>query len=378
MNSKLNFALFAVVTSVLLSSCSSETSQQDAAAAGQVQAVETDFVILQTSNAGTQSQYPGSIEGSVNVDIKPQVSGYLEKVFVKEGDYVKKGQLLFKIKPEVYAEQVNSSNAALRAALANQATAKLEVDKIAPLVSGKVVSEIQLKSVQAAYEAATAQVEQARATLGSSRINQDFTTIKAPVSGYIGRIPSRLGSLVGPSDAMPLTSLSDINTVYVYFSMSEAEFLGLKRSQDKAAVNELVELVLADGSTYNQKGKLETASGNIDRTTGSIPMKAVFSNPERLLRSGGACRVIIRQAVNGIIKLPKIAAKDIQDKLFVYKLGDSTNVEMVPVEISGGSSDSYFIKSGVKAGDTIAVNRIDLLQMGVGVIPKIVSIDSLQ
>ncbi|WP_141234950.1 efflux RND transporter periplasmic adaptor subunit, partial [Flectobacillus sp. BAB-3569] len=198
MNSKLNFALFTIATSIMLSSCGGESSKTDSAAVGQSQAVETDFIILQTSNEDTQSQYPGSIEGSVNVDIKPQISGYLEKVFVKEGDYVQKGQLLFTIKPEIYSEQVNGSNAALKVALANQAVARLEIDKIAPLVAGKVVSEIQLKSAQVAYESATAQVEQAKAALSSSRINYNFTSIKAPVSGYIGRIPSRLGSLVGP------------------------------------------------------------------------------------------------------------------------------------------------------------------------------------
>ncbi|PAC26056.1 efflux transporter periplasmic adaptor subunit [Flectobacillus sp. BAB-3569] len=278
----------------------------------------------------------------------------------------------------MYSEQVNGSNAALKVALANQAVARLEIDKIAPLVAGKVVSEIQLKSAQVAYESATAQVEQAKAALSSSRINYNFTSIKAPVSGYIGRIPSRLGSLVGPTDAIPLTTLSDIKTVYVYFSISEVEFLRMKRSGSNGGVDNKVELILADGSRYNQIGKVEAASGNIDRTTGSISMKAIFPNPNKLLRSGGACQIIINQPIKNIIKIPKIATKDIQDKIFVYKLENGSKVGMTPVEVDGETVDSYFIKSGIKAGDKIAVNRIDMLQMGVGVIPKIISIDSLK
>ncbi len=374
MTSKPNCALIIMVASILLTSCNSKPSDTSAA---QAPSVETDFVELKAEDANTQVSYPGSIEGTVNVDIKPQVSGYLETVLVKEGDYVQKGQSLFKIRPEVYNEQVNNSSAALKATLANQATAKVELEKIKPLVAGKVVSEIQLKSAQAAYDAATAQVEQAKSALGSSKINANFTLIKAPVSGYIGRIPNRIGSLVTPSDATPLTTLSEINNISVYFSMTEADFIALEKHGETLGSNRQVELLLADGSIYKEKGRLETASGNIDRSTGSIAMKAVFPNPNKLLRSGGTAKVIIGNTVKNVMLLPKLSVKDIQDKFFVYKLGDSSNVEMTPIEIEGGNATMYFIKSGVKPGDKIAVNRIDMLQMGVSVKPKIVSIDSL-
>lgn len=376
MNTKTNFALMLITAIISLSSCNSGTSETDAAAAGQMPAVETDFIILQKANAGMQISYPGSIEGRVNVDVKPQVSGYLQTVYVKEGDYVQKGQALFQIKPEVFQEQVNSSSAALKAALANQASARVEVEKIRPLVEGKVVSDMQLKTAEAAYDAATAQVQQAKAALGSSKINADFSLIKAPVGGYIGRIPSRLGNLVSPSDAAPLTTLSDINTVFVYFSMSESDYIAYKKDGRSITGSQKVELMLADGSIYEYKGELESASGNIDRATGSMSMKAIFPNPDKLLRSGGAAKVIINNAVNGVMEIPKTAVKDIQDLFFVYLLDDSSNVKMVPVEINGGTKDRYFIQSGVKPGDKVAVNRVDMLQMGVPVIPKIVSLDA--
>lgn len=336
---------------------------------------ETDFVALENSNAPVESSYPGTIEGSVNVDIKAQVSGYLETIYVKEGDYVQKGQSLFKIKSEVFNEQVNNSNAGLKSALAAQANAKLETEKLRPLVEGKVVSDMQLRAAQASYEAATAQVAQARAALNSSRINAGFATIKAPVSGYISRIPNRIGNLVTPNDAAPLTTLSDINTVFVYFSMSEADFIAFKKAS--AGEAETVEFIMADGSSYNFKGKLESASGNIDRTTGSMSMKAVFPNPDKLLRAGGAGKIVIHRQLPGVLKLPMAAVKDIQDRLFVFKLSDSNKVAMTPVEVAGKSGNNYLVKSGVKKGDKIAVNRIDVLNEGTVVQPKIVSGEAL-
>jgi len=189
---------------------------------------------------------------------------------------------LFRINPSVYNEQVNTNQAALKAALAAQETARLEVEKLKPLVAGKVVSDMQLKTAQANFKAAAAQVAQAQSSLGSSKINANFTYIKAPVSGYIGRIPNRVGNLISPSDATPLTTLSNINTVNVYFSMNEADFIAHSRAATAGNKTENVELILADGSKYGLPGKLESASGNFDRTKGSIQMKAVFQNRDKL------------------------------------------------------------------------------------------------
>jgi len=358
-------SLFSVL--LLMASCGGKGDGQEGM--GEMAPMETDFIQLTAGEANVTNTYPGSIEGSVNVDIKAQVTGYLEAVYVKEGDYVQKGQHLFRIKGEVFQEQVANSDAGLKAALAAQTSAKIEMEKLKPLVDGKVVSEIQLKEAQARYSAATAQVAQAKATLGSSKINADFTLIKAPVSGFISRIPNRIGNLVTPADATPLTTLSEINTVSVYFSMSESDYIAYKR---EAHAKESVSLILADGSTYEHKGKLETASGNIDRTTGSIPMKALFVNPDKLLRSGGTGRVVIDHTKNNIIEIPRTSVKDIQDKFFVFKLADSNKVAMLPIRISGNSKDSFLVKSGVQPGDKIAINRIDVLTEGMAVIPKMI------
>lgn len=328
---------------------------------------QVSFLVATSGTGEVEKKYPGIIEGSVNVDIKAQVSGYLEAIYVKEGDYVTKGQSLFKIKGDVFAEQVNNSQAAYKSALANLSNAKLEVEKIRPLVEGKVFSEMQLKTAQANYEAAQAQVAQAKAALGSSRLTAAFSLIKAPVSGYISRIPNRIGNLVTPADAIPLTTLSDIDTVFVYFSMSEAEYLTFMKD---VASNMPVSLVVANGDTYEHKGKLEVASGNIDPTTGSISLKAVFQNPKKYLRSGGSARVILNNTIASVITVPMSSVKDIQDKFFVFTLGDSSKAVMTPIEISGSSGNNYFVSKGLKEGDRVAADNIDVLVEGMVVEPQ--------
>ncbi|MGN7812821.1 efflux RND transporter periplasmic adaptor subunit [Flavobacterium sp. 22076] len=349
---------------ISFSSCGKSGSDAGALAAPKP---EVDFFQAESITGEVEKKYPGTVEGTVNVDIKAQVSGYLEAIYVKEGDYVNKGQSLFKIKGDVYAEQVNNSRAAYKSAQANLANAKLEVEKIKPLVDGKVFSDMQLKTAQANYEAAVAQVAQAKAALGSSQLNADFSLIKAPVSGYISRIPNRIGNLVTPADAVPLTVLSDINTVFVYFSLTEADYLAFSKDPKS---NQTVSLIMADDSEYEQKGKLEVASGNIDRSTGTISLKAIFPNPKKLLRAGGSARVILNNSLSSVITVPMASVKDIQDKFFVFVLKPGNKVAMVPIEIGGSSGTDYFVKSGLKQGDKIALNSIDVLYDSMEVVPK--------
>lgn len=333
--------------------------------------VQVDFKILHPVTAGIESKYPGSIEGKVNVDIKAQITGYLENIYVKEGDYVQKGQTLFKIKGDVYNAQVRTSQAMLNAALSAEETARIELDKIRPLVAGKVVSEVQLKTAEANYAAAKAQVAQARSSLGSSQINADFALIKAPVSGYIGRIPNRIGNLVTPADAVALTTLSEIDQVFVYFSLSESDFISFAKDRKTDTGMNTVELIMADGTLYDQKGQLEIASGNIDRSTGSMSLKAVFANPDKILRSGGSGKIVLKKEMKQVLTVPMASVKDIQNKYFVYVLGKNNSVQMKPIEISGTSGDNYIVKSGLKAGDKIALNRIDMLVDGMPVVPQV-------
>lgn len=340
----------------------------------------TDFIQLEPGSAQVEADFPGMIEGSVNVDIKAQVTGYLESIFVNEGDYVHQGQPLFKIRSDLFNEQVNNNNAALQSALAAQHGAKLELEKVRPLVEAKIVSQIQLSTAVASYDAATAQVAQAKAAVASSKINAGFALIKAPVSGYIGRIPNRIGNLVTSGDAAPLTSLSAIDHVNVYFSMSEADYLSYTKAQTiNKNVTALVQLVTADGALYPHKGQLMMASGNIDKATGSATMKAVFPNPDKLLRSGGAGRIVLFRQLDKVLKIPMTSVKDIQDKFFVFRLADSSKVAMTAIDIAGRSGGSYLVipTPVLKEHDKIAISRLDALDDRMQVTPEIRSVDSL-
>ncbi|MFD2600139.1 efflux RND transporter periplasmic adaptor subunit [Sphingobacterium corticis] len=345
-------------------SCSNQSQE-----APPMETVEVDFQELRHDDAQIEKRYPGSVEGTVNVDIKAQVSGYLDEIFVQEGGYVQKGQSLFRIKADVFNEQVNSSRAAYEAAVAAEQNARIELEKVKPLVQGKVYTELQLETAEANYAAAKAQVSQARAALGSSEINADFSLIKAPVSGYIGRIPKRIGNLVTPNDATPLTTLSEINEVNVYFSLTEADFIAFVKDRQSDQGMNTVQFVMADGRVYEQNGRVEIASGNIDRTTGSIAMKATFPNPDKVLRAGGAGKIILTKKVSEALTVPMASVRDIQDRFFVFALADSNKVVMKPIEIRGKAGNQYIVQSGVAQGEKIALNRIDVLNEGMVVQP---------
>lgn len=341
---------------IILASCGNSSQNTD-----QEQPINVDFLEVKPTSAIIEKKYPGSIEGSVNVEIKSQVTGYLDYIYVNEGDYVKEGQSLFKIRDDVFSEQVKNGIALLEAAIAAQNNARLEVEKIKPLVVAKVVSEMQLKTAEANYESATAQVNQAKANLSSAKISASFCIIKAPVNGYMGRIPFRIGNLISPSDATPLSTLSEIDNVFVYFSLSEVEYLDYLNDSKNNKLPYTVELIMANNIRFNQKGQLSAASGNIDKVTGSMSMKAVFPNPDKTLRSGGFARVVLKKTYNSVFLIPMSSVKDIQDKYFVFILTGSNNVTMRPIEINGQTGNYYIVKAGLKPGDRFAANCIDIL-----------------
>ncbi|QEH41801.1 efflux RND transporter periplasmic adaptor subunit [Chitinophaga sp. XS-30] len=333
--------------------------------------------------ATTYLEFPASLEGKVNVDVRPQVSGYLEKIFVDEGAYVKAGQPLFKIDPKVYAEQLNGASSNQLAAQANVEKAQVEVDRLSPLVASNVVSDVQLKTAKANLEVAKAALAQARAAVGSARINVGYTLVTAPVSGYIGRIPYKVGALVSNIDAQPLTVLSDVHEMYAYFSMSETDFITFKNNfpgktlEEKLKNTPPVELILADNSTFAQKGKIGMIEGQFDKTTGAITFRATFPNAGGVLRTGNTGRVRFAQEVPDAITIPQGATFEIQDKVLVYTVADSNKVASRPISIAGKTANLYFVSGGLKAGERIVLSGTANLMDGAVIIPLPVSADSV-
>ena len=372
--------LFAIasITTIYMSSCSSVQGNQ-APQPPQILPV----LAINTTSATTYHEFSASIEGKTNVEIRPQVSGYLERIYVEEGAYVSQGQPLFKINDRPYDEQANNAQANVLAAKANLEKAAIEVNRLQPLVENKVISEVQLKAAQAAYDAAKAEVSQAQAAGNNAGINLGYTLLKAPVSGYIGRIPFKVGALVGKGEAQPLTMVSDIKEVYAYFAMSENDLLQFsnqvpgKTIKDKIKNLPPVELQLADRSIYASKGKIELMEGQFDKNIGAITFRATFPNAEGLLRTGNTGKVRIPQINNGLLPVPQTATYEIQDRVFVFAVVDSNKVISRPLHIVGKTTDYYLVDKGVQAGDKIVFAGMDRLQDGAVINPQILSADSV-
>jgi len=329
-----------------------------------------------SENTITDTEYPASIQGTVDVEIRPQVSGNLDRVLVDEGAYVLKGQSLFKINERPYREQLNNALASLHASEAALINAQLEVDKLTPLVQNKVVSDYQLKTAKASQKIAAANIEQAKAMVASARINLGYTNVTAPVSGYIGRLPKKQGSLVAASDVEPLTTLSDVHEVFVYFSLGETDFINFKSQYagntlgDKIKHLPPVSLILADNNAYPQTGKIDMVDGQFDKTTGAITLRATFPNKNGTLRSGNTGKIRLGINHDDAILVPQSATIEMQDKIFVFTVGKENKVNKMPITVIGKSGTNYLIKDGVHSGDQIVLSGVDKLQEGQVIQPE--------
>lgn len=330
----------------------------------------------------TFREYAATLEGSNDIEIRPQVSGYIEKIYADEGAAVKKGQPLFKIYDQPFVEALNNASASLAVARANQASAEIEMNKLEPLVKNNVISPIQLKTAKAAYDASTAYVDQAKAQVANAKINIGYSLIKAPVDGFIGRIHIKIGSLVGGSNLDPLTNISEVKDVRAYFSVSETAFLRFrdeyagKSLEDKIRNLPPVDLILSDNTVYPQKGKVEMVAGQFTQGMGAIPFRASFPNPNGTLRSGGTGRVRISISFPAGLVIPQEATYELQDKVFVFLLSDSNKVNSAPVHIKGKAGNYYLIDQGIKPGDRI-VYGVEKVTDGTQIQPAAMSMDSL-
>ena len=315
-----------------------------------------------------------SIEGVENVAIRPQVDGILEKIHVDEGRFVKKGQPLFTINSQPYQEDLKNAQANVAVEKAKFRKAQTEIDRIRPLIENEVISDVRMETAVADYEVAKSMLDRAQAVAASMRINLEFTTIKAPVNGFVGRIPKSIGNLVKKTDQEPLTVLSNVKDIYAYFAMSEADYLYFERQKGDTTsrkMNDQVKLVLSDGAEYGRTGDIDANSGQIDKSTGSINLRAKFTNPDTLLRSGSTGKIIMEQIYPNAILIPQGATTSIQDKRFVFQfMPEDSTVVRKEIEIEGRSGKNY-IASGqsLKPEDRIVVSGINKLANGVKVNP---------
>ena len=331
-------------------------------------------VTLKEEEAAKSFEYLASIEGVENVAIRPQVDGILEKIHVDEGRFVKKGQPLFTINSQPYQEDLKNAQANVAVERAKFRKAQTEIDRIKPLIENEVISEVRMETAVADYEVAQSMLDRAQAVAASMRINLEFTTIKAPVDGFVGRIPKSIGNLVKKTDDEPLTVLSNVKDVYAYFAMSESDYLYFERMKGDSTsrkMNDQVKLVLSDGAEYGRTGDIDANSGQIDKSTGSINLRAKFTNPDTLLRSGSTGKIIMQQIYPNAILIPQGATTSIQDKRFVFQfLPKDSTVVRTEIEIEGRSGKQYIVSGeALKSEDRIVVSGINKLANGVKVNP---------
>ena len=327
-----------------------------------------------TVSASMQTTYPATIKGIHDVEIRPKVSGFLVQINVHEGQTVSAGQTLFVIDNATYQAAVRQAQAAVNTATAQLNTAKLTYDNAQKLFANNVIGSYELESSRNAYESAQAQLAQAKASLASAQETLSFCYIKSPASGVIGVIPFKVGTLVSASTQQALTTVSDISSMEVYFSMTEKDILSMTKTSGSTqeALKEFpaVKLQLADGTTYNEEGRVTKMSGVIDAATGSVQLIADFTNPQRLLKSGGSGAIIIPRSNKSAIVIPQTVVSEVQNKKFVYLLGKDNKVKYSEITVEPQTDgNNYVVTSGLKVGDKYVTNGITKLNDGMEIVP---------
>ena len=339
----------------LLVGCQSQTPQQGG---------QTDYPLLtlKPENRQLSVKYSAVIEGKQDVEVRPQVSGTITEVCVKEGARVSKGQVLFVIDQVPYLAALKQAEASVATAEANEATAKLTLE------GKESISDFELRTARNNYQSAQASLMQAQAELVNARNNLSYTEIKSPVDGYAGMTSYRIGALVTSGMTEPLIRVSDNSQMYVYFSMTEKQVLSLTAQYGSLDSTLLsfppIQLELNDGSVYQHTGKIDVISGLIDKTTGTVSLRAVFDNQEKRLMSGGSANVIIPYERQQCLVIPQGGTYEIQNRIFAYKVVDG-KAESTPIEVFEiNDGKEYIVEDGLQAGDVIVSEGAGLLKDG--------------
>lgn len=356
MNKKSIFSVLIAI--VILASCGKKQEQAQAPQGPAPFPVQT----ITKQDAVVYQEYTANLEGQQNVEIRPKVNGFIQKIYVDEGQVVKKGQLLFKL-------ETQTQNQDAAAAQANVKAAQVEVDRLKPLVDRKIISEVQL-------ETAKAKLAQAKSAYGAIAANIGFGTITSPVNGVIGSLPFREGSLVSSTSEMPLTTVSDTKIIRAYFSMNEKQLLFFNKTfkgattAAKLKAAPQVSLLLVDGSEYDQKGKLATMNGLVNPTTGTTQFRAEFTNPEGILRSGssGIIRLPIEQ--KGVMLVPQNAIFEVQGKQTLYVVGKDNKVKSRIVTTNGTSELNFIVTDGLQEGEVVVVEGASKLKDDMEIVPQ--------
>ena len=333
---------------------------------------EFPVATVATSSADMNSSYPAVIKGKQDVEIRPKVSGFITRLCVEEGAAVRAGQVLVTIDNVQYKAVLNQAEAALASAKSALATAELTYKNKQELHSQNIIGDYDLQTAENNLATAKAGLAQAQATVASARDNLSYCNVTSPANGVIGTMPYRVGSLVSASIVTPLTTVSNIEQMYVYFSMTEKQLLDMTREKGKniTAAFPAVMLQLADGSMYEHPGKVSMVSGVIDQATGSVSVRADFSNPDHLLKSGGTGSVIVSNDAENVIVIPQSATTEVQNKIFVYLVGKDNKVKYTEIKVNPqNDGTTYVVTEGLAVGDRYVTTGLTKLADGMEITP---------
>lgn len=363
-----NYLVPALLGVLVFTSCGDDKSSGEAQGQAQ-QAQQLPVISIPQQTLTGYSSYPASIEGIVNSGVRAKIQGYISDVLVDEGAKVRKGQPLFKLETQSLTQDAN-------AARANVNAAQVEVDKLKPLVEKNIISSVQL-------ETAKAQLEQAKSSYESIAANISYATVKSPVDGYVGAIPYREGALVGPSDTTPLTTVADIEQVYAFFSMNESEYLNFIQKTEGSSLQEKIEnfpevvLILANGKEYEHKGKIETVTAQVDRTTGTVSFRAIFDNPNQLITNGNSGTLKIPNVYSEVPVVPLNSTFEQQGKIIAYKVDSDNKAQTTEIIPRATIGNLYVVASGVETGDKIIAKGANKVRPGTTIQPNEVPFDSI-
>ncbi len=329
---------------------------------------EYPFLVVSPEDRNLTEKYTAVLEGCQDVEVRPEVSGLITKVCINEGAHVRKGQTLFIIDQVPYQAAVQKAEAAVATAEAALANSKLALEGKEELYKEKVISDFELRTAQNSYKSAEAALMQAKAQLREAKNNLSYTEVKSPVDGIAGMTSYRIGALVGPTMATPLITVSDNSQMYAYFSINEKQALELAAQygtiSDAMKSYPPVTLELKDGSVYDKEGAIDVVSGIVDKTTGTVSLRANFPNQQGKLLSGGSANVIMAYSRPSSLVIPQGATYEIQDKIFAYKVVDGTTVS-TPIEVFKiNDGKEYIVTGGLSEGDTIVSEGAGLLKAG--------------
>jgi len=360
----------AIVLSALVASCTTE----EAAAPPPPPVIAAEVV---RADVPVYSEWVGQTRGSVNTDIRARVQGYLDAVEFQEGTFVSKGQLMYRINPLEYEAYLNRARGELAQAEANLARATNDVVRYKPLVAENAISREEYETSVSLQKANEAAVRAARAAVEKAQLDLSYCTVRAPISGLAGKTEVQMGNLVGRGDNTLLTTISKIDPIRVRFSLSERELLAFRRQSKRSDARSIdLQLVLADGSTYDHQGRLVLADNRIDPSTGTLLLEAEFPNPERLLQPGqfGRIRAVTDLRRSAII-IPQRAVTELQGQARVVVMDHDKRVSFRNVTLGPRVGSGYVVEAGLEEGESVVIEGLQRLRDSIVVRPTMTTID---